>query len=110
MALVTWACTRIGCGARNLEQQPYCTTCSEPKPRPSSFRQALAAAPRIPPQDLEDFCRRYFARGAFKHQAEVHLLDGEVFLTLTPATGDPCVFLVDENDLTPCDTHGRPSW
>lgn len=108
--LTTWACRRPNCQARNVEERSHCAVCEAP--RPSSFRSACRAA-AIPPVDLEDFCRVNFDRTAKRHKAEVHILDGDVFLTLTPDHPThfaPAIYRIEHNALTPCDSFGRPSW
>lgn len=113
-ALTTWTCTRPNCGTHNVADWRHCRVCHAPKPEPSPFRQALAER-RIPPVDLEDFCRRHFSRGAKRHLGIVDIVDNQVFLTLVPDPdrrdpADPAIYQVDENGLTPCDNFGRPGW
>lgn len=107
MSLQTWECGRPNCQARNVAEHAHCTVCHAP--RPSSFRSALAVR-RVPPIDLEEFCRRLFARSDRRPTASLDEVDGEIFLTLTPHAGDPAIYRVDENAVIPCDNFGRPGW
>jgi hypothetical protein len=107
--LETWECRRLNCQARNLARDSHCSVCEAPKPggRPRSFERVLPAV------DLDEFLRTNFTRGAKRHRAEVHIINNEVFLTLTPDHrdgGDPAVYHAEHNALAPCDSLGRTSW
>lgn len=103
--LGVWSCPNPACKGVNLAQETHCRSCHNVKPAPSPFRAALAARKRIPPVDLQDFLEQHGE--AF---AVAMSVNGEVFLTLTPHSGNPAMFRVEHNDLQPCDNFGRPSW
>jgi hypothetical protein len=100
-AIQTWDCR--SCGVRNVQDREHCSNCHD---RASHRRAAVA---HIPAMDLEEFCA--------KHAKDVRLLGAiekvgvELYLTLTPPTDPPRVFLIaNENGVVPCDNFGRPSW
>lgn len=107
--LEVWTCLRPNCGAHNIAASSHCTVCSAPKQgvRPIPGERILPAV------DLEVFCRRNFKVGAKRPRAELHILDNEVYLTLSPDRPDgtpPAVFHVDQNEIHPCDSLGRRGW
>jgi hypothetical protein len=102
--LETWDCIDPRCQAVNVAHHDHCTVCHTPR----SGRSAVVK--RIAGQELEEFCRRHFARNDRRPVARLDMADGEVFLTLTPSEGEPAIFLLEHNTAIPCDNFGRRSW
>jgi hypothetical protein len=107
--LGVWTCHRLSCKGVNLAAETHCGSCHDPRPAQSPFRAAVEAT-RVPGVDLEEFCRGEHGMRAFRAQAEFHVINGHVYLTLAPQAGPARLWRVDENALTPCDNFGRPSW
>lgn len=102
--LGVWTCPRLNCGCVNLAAETHCGNCHDPKPAPSSFRQAIDAY-RIRPVDLEEFCR-----ANVECRAVTQIVNGDAFLTLQPPHGQAAIWSIDGNDATPRDQTGRASW
>jgi hypothetical protein len=107
--LGVWTCQRPSCKGVNLAAETHCGSCHDPRPPQSAFRAAVDAM-HVPGVDLEEFCRTEHSARRFRSEAEVHVLGGQVYLTLAPSSGPARLWRVEENAVTPCDNFGRPSW